>query len=66
MQNVSAVIEYLLQEGKTELVCNMIKDNNIYAIVVSGDNKPDFEKVEFLWFLTRLISEGISNTFYQF
>ena len=39
MQNISAVVEYLMSIGETELVCDIIEEDNLYGILVV-DNTP--------------------------
>jgi hypothetical protein len=64
MQNVSAVVEYLMNIGETELVCDIIEEDNLYGILVV-DNIPTIEKINSWSDLTRFMSENRMEIFYQ-
>lgn len=63
MQNVSAVVEYLLGIDET-LVIDIIEEGNLYGILVV-DNIPTIEKINSWGDLTRFMSENRMEIFYQ-
>lgn len=63
MQNVSAVVEYLLGIDET-LVIDIIEEDNLYGILVV-DNIPTIEKINSWGDLTRFMSENRMEIFYQ-
>lgn len=64
MQNVSAIVEYLMNIGETELVCDIIEEDNLYGILVV-DNTPTIEKINSWGDLTKFMSENRMEIFYQ-
>jgi len=63
MQNVSAVVEYLLSIDET-LVIDIIEEGNLYGILVV-DNIPTIEKINSWGDLTKFMSENRMEIFYQ-